>query len=471
MSQRHSGDACSSSRANVVVILLDDVRADDLDRPFVDLPNIDRLRREAADLRDGFSVVPLCSPSRAALLTGQYPHNHTIVDNRERGEASHQLVTFPRILHDAGYRTGFVGKWHMDHDDDTRRPGFDRWVSFEGQGEYFDPRLNVDGERGRAEGYITDILSGFSVDFAEEAAEGAEPFVLFMAHKAVHPEIHRTEYRTFPPAPRHVDLYADADPQLSPAAEQGAEGKPALARTRPRPDPRSAPGESPETVMLDRLRMLSAVDEGIGDLMAALEEAGELDDTLFVLTSDQGFFYGEFGLAQERRLAYEPSIRVPLVVRYPELAEGGSRPSGTALNVDVAPTALDLAGVEAPRWMEGRSLVPLLRGEEGADWRDAFLVEYYSDEVFPRTREMGYRAVRTERYKYIRYEELRGMDELYDLERDPHEMRNLLATGGEGSDGDSSRIRRLRERLDERLDAMLAESMRLPAARSDVLAG
>ncbi|MDP2497915.1 MAG: sulfatase-like hydrolase/transferase [Candidatus Palauibacterales bacterium] len=467
MTERDPSEAGAGSRPNVVVVLLDDVRTDDLDRPFVDLPHIDRLREEAADFRNGFTVVPLCSPSRAALLTGQYPHNNTIVDNRERGEESHLLVTFPRLLHDAGYRTGFVGKWHMDHDDDTRRPGFDRWVSFEGQGEYFDPPLNVDGERGRADGYITDVLSEHSVDFVEEVSEGEAPFALVVAHKAVHPELDADGYRRFPPAPRDAHLYDGVEVELSPAAEQGAEGKPALARTEPWADPRAAPSETTETVVRDRLEMVSSVDEAVGDLLRALRDAGELEDTLFVLTSDQGFFYGEFGLEHERRLAYEPSIRVPMVVRYPELADGGTRPAGMALNIDVAPTALELAGLDVPAWMEGRSLVPLLRDGERADWREEFLVEYYSDEVFPRTREMGYRAVRTERYKYVRYEELRRMDELYDLERDPHEMRNLLSGQGDAE----YRIRRLRERLDERLDDALEASMELPAARSDVLGG
>lgn len=467
MTERDPSESGADSRPNVVVVLLDDVRTDDLVRPVVELPHIDRLREEAADFRNGFTVVPLCSPSRAALLTGQYPHNNTIVDNRERGEASHRLVTFPRLLHDAGYRTGFVGKWHMDHDDDTRRPGFDRWVSFEGQGEYFDPRLNVDGERGRADGYITDVLSEHSVDFVEEAADGDAPFALVVAHKAVHPELDADGCRRFPPASRHAHLYDGVEVELSPAAEKGTGGKPALERTEPWADPRAAPSETTETVVQDRLEMLSAVDGGIGDLLGALREAGELDDTLFVLTSDQGFFYGEFGLEHERRLAYEPSIRVPMVVRFPELAEGGSRPAGMALNIDVAPTALELAGVEVPSWMEGRSLTPLLRGD-APDWREEFLVEYYSDEVFPRTREMGYRAIRTGRYKYIRYEELRGMDELYDLDLDPHEMRNLLADEAGREDGESRRVRRLAERMEERLDDALSESMERPAARSDV---
>jgi len=462
----------TESRPNVVVLLLDDVRTDDLDRPFVELPHIDRLRREGADFRNAFTVVPLCSPSRAALLTGQYPHNNTIVDNRERGMASHRLVTFPRLLHDAGYRSGFVGKWHMDHHDDTRRPGFDRWVSFEGQGEYFDPPLNVDGDRGRAEGYITDVLNRHCVDFVREAAAGEDPFVLFVAHKATHPELDEEGYRRFPPAPRPAGLYRDVEPELPPAAGAGDAGKAALQRTEPRPDPRSAPGETPGTVMLDRLRMLSAVDDGVGDLTEALEEAGALDDTLFLLTSDQGFFYGEFGLVQERRLAYEPSIRVPLVARFPPLAAPGSRPGGMALNIDVAPTVLELAGVEPPGWMEGRSLLPLLEDGDSPGWRDAFLVEYYSDEVFPRIREMGYRALRTDRYKYVRYEELEGMDEMYDLERDPRELHNLLAPGeGHVAEGAEGEFRELANRLRGRLERMLGESRSLPPARTDALAG
>jgi arylsulfatase A-like enzyme len=190
-------------------------------------------------------------------------------------------------------------------------------------------------------------------------------------------------------------------------------------------DPRSPVGGLPDAVVKDRLRMLSAVDRSLGRLFAVLTGKGVLDNTIFVLTSDQGFFYGEFGLAQERRLAYEPSIRIPLIVRYPKVAAAGAKPQSLASNVDIAPTLLELAGAPAPANLQGRSLVRAF-ADGSAKIRDEFLIEYYSDTEFMRLQGMGYHAVRTDRYKLIRYKELTGMDELYDLEKDPHELENLL---------------------------------------------
>jgi arylsulfatase A-like enzyme len=181
----------------------------------------------------------------------------------------------------------------------------------------------------------------------------------------------------------------------------------------------------PDEIVKDRLRMLAAVDRGIGRLRDALEKKGVLNDTIFVVTSDQGFFYGEFGLAQERRLAYEASIRIPLILRYPALAKAGTRPAFLVGNVDIAPTILDLTATAAPGDMDGKSIVSALRGSPAAP-RQSLLIEYYSDREFPRLQSLGYQAVRTSRYKYIRYRELSGVDELYDLQEDPYELNNLL---------------------------------------------
>ena len=418
-------DSDPASPPNIVFVLLDDVRYDDVvDHPFVDLPNLTRLASEGASFRRFYTSAPLCSPSRAVFMTGQYPHRNGIVDNGERAELSHRIVTFPRLLHDAGYRTGFFGKWHMGHEDDSPRPGFDRWVSFVGQGIYFDPELNIDGEPGQGSGYMTDILTEHAVEFIE-GSPGDRPFLAFIAHKAVHPEIFPDYVRTFPPAPGDEDLYAGAELGRSPSWRAPTSGKPALDRPVDFSDPRSPEGGLPDDIVFDRLRMLSAVDRGLGRLMDALEAREALDETVFVVTSDQGFFYGEFGLAQERRLAYEPSSRIPLIIRYPALVPGGSLPGGLAGNVDVAPTLLELGGVSVPDHVDGRSLVPVLRGE-ATEVRQDLLIEYYSDQVFPRLQNMGYKAIRTDRHKYIRYEELEGMDELYDLDADPFELNNLL---------------------------------------------
>jgi N-acetylglucosamine-6-sulfatase len=185
-----------------------------------------------------------------------------------------------------------------------------------------------------------------------------------------------------------------------------------------------ATGTSDETVR-NRLRMLMAVDEGVGRIFEALVQAGKLDRTLILFTSDHGYFYGEHGLSVERRLAYEEAIRIPLLMRYPRLIPAGLALDPMVLGLDLAPSLLEIGGAPIPGDVQGRSLVPLL---EGRTWtpRRSFLIEYFSDNVFPRVRNMGYHAIRTERWKYISYKELAGMDEFYDLESDPFEMRNLV---------------------------------------------
>ena len=172
--------------------------------------------------------------------------------------------------------------------------------------------------------------------------------------------------------------------------------------------------------------MLKAVDEGVGQIRAALERTGQMDNTVFVFTSDEGYFFGEHGLSIERRLAYEESIRIPMIIRYPKLIRAGSRIDAMALGIDLAPTLLELADTKPAAPMNGKSLVPLLAGRK-TPWRTSFLIEYYSDRTMQRMLNMGYQAVRSERWKYIHYTELEGMDELYDLRRDPFEMRNLIA--------------------------------------------
>ncbi|MFT4767539.1 MAG: arylsulfatase A-like enzyme [Glaciecola sp.] len=414
----------TESRPNIVFVLLDDVRYDDIiDHPFIELPNIQRLANEGASFRQFFTSAPLCSPSRAVFMTGQYPHRNGIVDNGERAEQSHRIVTFPKLLQDSGYRTGFFGKWHMGHADDSPRPGFDRWVSFVGQGVYLDPEMNIDGVTSHASGYMTDILTDHAVSFIDEADE--TPFLAFIAHKASHPEIHPNYVRTFPPAAGDENLYTGEPLNRSPSWQASTAGKPALERPVDYSDPRSPEGGLPDDIILNRLRMLSAVDRGLGRLIDILETKQLLDDTVFVVTSDQGFFYGEFGLAQERRLAYEPSIHIPLIIRYPEKVSAGTHPDALVSNVDIAPTMMALGGAKIPDDLDGYSMAPLLDGS-ALQIREDFLIEYYSDEVFPRIQNMGYQALRTGRYKYIRYSELKDMDELYDLESDPYELDNLL---------------------------------------------
>lgn len=426
----------TDTRPNMVMILVDDLRWDDFGaggHPFVETPSIDRLANEGARFLNAFASTPLCSPSRASFLTGLYAHTNGIEDNLARNETSHQLQTFPRALDGDGYETAFIGKWHMGNDD-SPRPGFDRWVGMRGQGEALDPVLNIDGMRTPTTGYVTDLLTGFSIDFIEQ--ERTVPFVLYLSHKALHPNIFQGDDGSaralegqpsgFVAAERHRGRYADAVVPRRPNAVEPVRGKPALQRQIGDLPPLGPGSGTPDDTVRGRLEMLLGVDDSTGRILDALDALGELDNTIVVLAGDHGYFYGEHGLGAERRLAYEESIRIPILVRYSPLIEGGITPEPMVMNIDLASTLLELAGTQPARPLHGLSVLPLLRGETPADWRTSILVEYYTDTVFQRIDRMGYKAVRTDRYKYINYLELSGMDELYDLETDPYELDNVI---------------------------------------------
>ena len=420
-------------RPNIVMVLVDDMRWDDMrvaGHPFIETPNMDRLAREGARFTNAFAITPLCSPSRATFLTGQYPHINGVADNTAR--PSHNLPVFPLELQHAGYRTGFFGKWHMGNDD-SPRPGFDHWVAMPGQGEAIDPSLNVDGQRVHAKGYTTDLLT----DYVERFMDGPSdrPFLVYLAHKAIHPNVIQRDDGSLVPMPgqpggfvaadRHRGRYAGRTMPRRANAFKPPLGKPALLRQIDDLPPLGPKTATSDGEIRGRLEMLLGVDDSLGRILAALERKGVLNDTIVVFTSDHGYFYGEHGLNEERRLAYEEAIRIPLVIRYPRLTMAGSTPPEIALSLDIAPTLLEVAGLQPGTGIQGRSLVPVLKNE-AREWRSSFLIEYFTDTVFPRIRNMGYVAVRTSRHKYINYRELQGMDELYDLDTDPYEETNII---------------------------------------------
>ena len=436
----------SSERPNLVVILVDDLRFDEFHaagHPYLETPAIDRLAAEGAWFVNAFHAVPLCSPNRATLLTGQFPSRHGIIDNVARDLASHHLETFNIPLQAAGYRTAFIGKWHMGNDP-TPRPGFDYWVAMPGQGHATDPELFEDGRLHQVPGYTTDLLTDRAVAFIRREHE--RPFLLYLAHKAVHPDVVQRDDgsldpesdRGYVPAPRDEGRYKD---QLFTRREAQSEiaadlqGKPvirrALARLAPAPGSVPAEHEQPvtpwtgEETIRRRAEMILAVDEGLGRIMASLDSLEILDKTVIVFSSDNGFFFGEHGLTTERRLPYEESIRDPLLMRYPPRIPAGSRPTGLALTVDLAPTLLDFAGVPIGPHIQGRSLIPLLSGTP-AGWRQSVLVEFYTNEQpFPHLLDLDYRAIRTAQYKYIHWIKFPEQDELYDLKTDSLERHNL----------------------------------------------
>jgi N-acetylglucosamine-6-sulfatase len=407
-------------RPNFVFVLVDDLRYNALSctgHPFLKTPHIDRIAGEGVKFDNAFVTISLCSPSRGCFLTGQYAHTHGITDNTNRNAQTHQLVTFPKLLHDAGYNTGYVGKWHMGNDD-SPRPGFDRWVSFKGQGVYENPPINIDGQPTQTQGYMTDILTSHAVDFIQQ--KRSAPFCLYLGHKAIH--------GPFSPPPRHRDLFAGLSVPRKPNAKDSLEGKPALRRQAQANtnDPVSKqvlrPGGPGDEVILNQLRCIPAIDDGVGRLYDALKQTGQLDDTVFVFTSDNGYLWGEHGLG-DKRASYEESIRIPMLARYPRLIRAGSTASETVLNIDIAPTFLSLAGVPVPASMQGVPITPVLQ-RKARNWRQSFLIEYFEEKQFPRI--PSYQAVRTATHKYTHYTGLEGMDEFYDLQADPGEMKNLI---------------------------------------------
>lgn len=414
----------SKKRPNIIFILIDDLRWDALScmgHPFIKTPNIDRLRNEGVMFNNAFVTTSLCAPSRASFLTGAYAHNHGVVGNWGCEFDHDQTPSFPRLLRESGYSTAFVGKWHMGRNAEPR-PGFDYWLSFFGQGTYTDPELNENGRAFKASGYTTDLLTDSAIDFINKQTD--KPYCLCLSHKAVH--------SPFTPAERHKDQYAGVEFPKTPGMDDTFAGKPAWTRGGVA-DPRTQtePGLIPPALppgnwdpsgerRMGYVRTLSAVDDCVGRILKTLETRGELDNTLIIFTSDNGYFFGEHGRG-DKRLAYEESIRIPMIMRYPALVKPGSSVEQMVLNLDVAPTLLEVAGVKPAATIQGQSVVPLLTGSI-VDWRKSFLYEYWIDLTDRIPRMVG---VRTEDWKLVRYPDIKDIDEMYDLKKDRYELTNL----------------------------------------------
>ena len=458
-------------KPNLLTVVIDDLRFDEFGaggHPYMKTPHIDRLAAEGALFERAFHTTPICSPNRASILTGQYASRHGIIDNVARDAMSHRLPNYHLDLQRLGYETAHIGKWHMGNDG-MPRPGYDTWVSYDGHGRLVDPVLNHDGEYRQHTGHITDLMNDLAADFV--ARKRDQPFSLFFAHKAVHPDAEQAADGTlkisaqggYVVADRHRDLYRGEvfppRPNVRPVAEVIRQ-KPAWAECFGLKDTDRArmilsalhAGEQEEIRL--RAAMMAAVDEGLGRLLAILEEKGELDNTCIVFISDNGYFFGEHGLGPERRFAYEEGIRSPLLIRYPRRAKPGTRIRDLVILQDLAPTLIALAGGRPGRGIQGRSLLPLLAGRRDG-WRKSLLVEYWAENALPWLIGMTYKAVRTDRYKYVHWVN-RGqageLDELYDLDADPCELRNLNRSRAHA---------RVRDKLRRELAHLVAESLGL----------
>ena len=450
----------SAVRPNIVFVMTDDHAAHAISAygsRVNQTPSIDRLAREGLLFRNAFVTNSICTPSRAVILTGLYSHKNGVpVFNRFDG----QQPTLPKLLQAAGYHTGIVGKWHLGSDP----TGFDRWEILPGQGVYNDPILyTATGEKTYAGRYATDVITDLALDFIRERPKD-RPFFLMLHHKAPHrewtpDERHRRmfEDRVIPEPPTLWDDYAtrtDAlrenrqrvaddmtrrDLKLEPPSGSSAEQRRAWLSVKPTEVEVVRNGKTTtlsgdalarfkyQRYMQDYLACVQSVDDNLGRLLDFLKQSGLERDTIVVYTSDQGFFLGDHGL-YDKRFMYEESLRIPLLVRWPALVRPGARTDAMALNVDFAPTFLEAAGVAVPAAMQGRSLLPLLRGDIPSDWRSAIYYRYYHDPGDHDTR--AHYGVRTAIHKLIYYWTKRQW-ELFDLRADPQELRNLYGQQGQ----------------------------------------
>lgn len=404
---------------NLVFILVDDMRFDAMGfmNDYYETPHLDALAKNGMVFENCFVATSLCSPSRASILSGQFAHVHGVLDNST--PLPEGTPTFPQELQKAGYNTAFIGKWHMGGASDAPRPGFKHWVSFKGQGQYRDQTFNINGEQVPRTGHTTDIVADYAVDFLKDT--GADPFCLYLSHKAVHAH--------FDPPERYKGTYADKKfprPASMENSEENYQGKPEWVR-RQRQSWHGVDGMYDEKMDFDTFvksypELLRAVDDSVGRVVETLRESGKLDDTLILFTSDNGFQFGEHGLIDKRTM-YEASIKVPLIAHCPDMIPGGQRRTELVQNIDFAPTLLEAAGQPIPDTIQGRSFLDVLTGTEKS-WRDAILYEYFWERAFPHTPTVL--GVRTERYKFMRYHGVWDRYELYDLQEDPDEMNNLL---------------------------------------------
>ncbi|MBX7103747.1 MAG: sulfatase [Gemmataceae bacterium] len=404
---------------NIVVMMTDDQRYDfmsHMGHPFLKTPNMDRIAAEGARCKNMFVTNALCAPSRATLMTGHYSHSHGVRDNMG-SKLRDDVPWMPDQLRAAGYEVAFCGKSHVPGH--FREKNWDYYFGFRGQGNYLKPVIaeGTAGEDKPYDGYMDDVVTDHAIAWMKRPR--TKPFALFLFFKAPHRRWDRAE--------RFKELYKDVEVRKPELWDHPGAGKPSSFLMAA-----NMFGQFPDTkdfgaMVKDYCACIAAVDENIGRVMATLEGMKALDDTAVMFTSDNGFFMGEWQRF-DKRFMHEPSIRVPWLIRYPKLARPGTAIEPMVINVDIAPTLLDLAGLKPSPAIHGRSILPLLKGDTSG-WRKDWLYEYF-EYPDPSHAVRKNRGIRTEKYKYIHYfEKVLSTDreefELYDLVEDPQEKVNL----------------------------------------------
>ena len=441
-------------------------------------PHIDRLAKEGVLFKNATVTNSICAPSRATMLTGKFSHLNGLRDNRDEFDGSQ--VTLPKLLQEAGYQTAVIGKWHLK----TKPTGFDEWKVLLGQGEYYQPTIATATDTSVIQGYTTEVITDLALQFLDER-DRDKPFCLLYQHKAPHrnwmpnvddldmfeddsikePATLFDKYEGRPAAEaadmRIRDMFLSGDMKLQPesypgkdtnsgGAGEGTTVNPerswAASRARLTPeqlakwdahyDPineefKSNPPQGDDLIrwkyqryMKDYLRTVKAVDDNVGRVLEYLDRNGLSENTIVVYTSDQGFYLGEHGW-YDKRFMYEESLGTPLIVRYPGKIAAGKVSNALVQNLDFAPTFLDFAGAPIPEEMQGASMRKLLELGRDTDWRDAVYYHYYEYPHGWHTVKQHY-GIRTDRYKLIHFYNDIDHWELYDLQNDPSEMKNIF---------------------------------------------
>jgi len=457
----------STNRPNILFIMSDDHAAHAIGAYGSRInrtPNLDRIAAEGMRFDNCFCTNSICTPSRAAILAGT--HNHVNGVTTLSTPMDNRLTTYPKLLQADGYQTAIYGKWHLGKNTAHCPTNFDDWAVLPGQGDYHNPTFLLKGPDGgvrrKVEGYATDLITDFSLDWLK-ARDPARPFCLMCHHKAPH--------RPWQPAARHATLF---DGETIPEPEtlyddyEHRARAARIARMRVGEDmgPTDLKREKPagleghelrrwayQHYIKDYLRVVTAIDEGVGRLLDYLDETGLAENTIVVYTSDQGFFLGDHGW-YDKRFMYEESLRMPFLIRYPREIPAGSVCGDILTNVDFAPTFLDYAGLAAPTEFQGRSAKSVLAGETPDDWQQSLYYRYWMNGAHHNV--AAHYGIRTQRYKLIYYyydglgqpgtvqpvicpeNQGGGGDdrgdcvgepewELFDLERDPHELNSVYA--------------------------------------------
>jgi arylsulfatase A-like enzyme len=457
-----AGSLSAAERPNILFIFTDDHASHSISAygsRINKTPNLDRIANEGMLFENCFCTNSICGPSRAVILTGKHSHLNGFLQNGNKFDATQQV--FPKLLQKVGYQTAIIGKWHLGHGGKSDPQGFDYWEVLQGQGPYYNPPMIKNGERVKHTGYTTDIITDLALNWLKNGRDQDKPFMLMYQHKAPH--------RNWQPSPKHLTMYDDVTIPEPDNLFDNYEGRGSAARQQdmtiaktmtasdlklipPRnltPEQlkkwnaayepkneafRNANLQGKELVrwkyqryMKDYLRCVASVDDNVGRVLDWLDETGLAKNTVVIYSSDQGFYLGDHGWF-DKRFMYEESYRMPLMVRWPGRIKPGSKCEALTTNLDFAETFLDIAGVDIPSDMQGVSLTPLFDKPALKDWRDSLYYHYYEFYGNRRSAHMVRRhyGVRTDRFKLIHFYNL-GEWELYDLEKDPREMKSVYS--------------------------------------------